>query len=564
MDMRSILRFSLFAAMAVGILACPAPVAAQESAPLPSLATPTTADRDDESVPVVVWNQEITRLRSSLQGLSAAERAERAARRILAIPAGLPEYQIEARPAALGDTSSVVIFVNGMLTVWLLEQDADLAAGESLNVASARAVANLRAWLASRNEQLHWPAFLRGLAWAIGATLVAILAMVLLLRVARLLLGRIAGSPHGAKRPLRIGQVDVRPYLHAIEAILVRTLTWAGGATVIYLWLTFVLHQFPYTRPWGHQLGGFITTVLRNLGLSFIQSLPNLFVVFVIYFVTRMLSRFITAFFASAESQWIQVEIARATRRLAVALLWVFALIVAYPYLPGSGTAAFQGVSVFIGLMVSLGSSGIVSQLLGGLVVVYTRAFSVGEYVRIGEHEGTVTEIGALAAKVQTRRKEEITIPYSVLVSSATVNYSRQAKSVGGARVMTQVAIGYDAPWRQVEAMLLGAAKKTRMVLGEPAPLVLKTNLSDFAIEYQLIVSIARAEERYLMLSELHSNILDAFNEHGVQIMTPHFEGQPEGAVVVPRTRWFQAPAPQDDAAARTRSTESEGRSTPG
>jgi small-conductance mechanosensitive channel len=527
-----------------GFLAWPAwSIAQSPPPPAPTTAAVGTQPAEDESAPVVVWNREITRLRASLEGLSAQQRAERAARRILAVPSGLPEYRIEARPAALGDTASTVIFVNGMLTVWLLENDADRDAGETLAIASGRAVENLKTFFANRDEQLQLSTVLRGFGWAVGATVLLLVAMIVLLRVSRFLLGRISASPR-ATQPLHLGKFDVRPYVHAAQSALVRLASWAAGAFALYLWLTFVLHQFPYTRPWGQQLGGFITNSLHGLGLGFVQALPNLFVVYVIYLGTRILTRFAGAFFISAESQWMQVEIARATKRIVVAVLWAFALVVAYPYLPGSGSAAFQGVSVLIGLMVSLGSSGIVSQLLGGLVVVYTRAFSVGEYVKIGEYEGTVTEIGALAAKVMTRRREEITIPYSVLVSSPTTNYSREAKTLGkGARVATKIAIGYDAPWRQVEALLKEAAARTSTVLAEPPPLVLKGALGDFAIDYQLVVNVAHAEERYLMLNELHANILDAFNEHGVQIMTPHFEGQPEGAVVVPRTKWYMAPA---------------------
>ncbi|MGH2611098.1 MAG: mechanosensitive ion channel family protein, partial [Tepidiformaceae bacterium] len=212
----------------------------------------------------------------------------------------------------------------------------------------------------------------------------------------------------------------------------------------------------------------------------------------------------------------------------------VFALVVAYPYLPGSGTAAFQGISVFVGLMVSLGATGVVGQLLGGLVTVYTRAFSIGDFVRIGEHEGTVTEVGALAVNMLTLRKEEITIPNTVVVGASTTNFTRQARQAGGI-VATEIGVGYDTPWRQVEDLILEATRRTPGVLAEPRPKVFKSALSDFFVLYRLLFHVQNPAERYVILSDLHAHVLDAFNERGVQIMTPHYEGQPERRVVVPR-----------------------------
>ncbi|MGH7726866.1 MAG: mechanosensitive ion channel family protein [Candidatus Eiseniibacteriota bacterium] len=508
-----------------------------------------SARTESGSVPVVVWNREITRFRAPVEGIPPAERARSAERRLLEIPSDLPSYRVEVRPIAIGPDSGVVILVNSTLAFGLSVWDADRSSGETLDQVSQQAVSNVRAWLADRNDQLRWSTVLRGLAWALAATLLAVLLLTGLLWAHRRAVTWLEKSAAASKKPMQVGRADLRPYVHALEAGLLRTATWALGAAITYLWLTFVLSQFAYTRPWGQELGDFIVGVFRDLGLGILNSIPNLFVVFVIFLIARMLGRIATAFFRTAESQWMHVEIARATRRLVVALLWIFAIVVAYPYLPGSGTAAFQGVSVFIGLMVSLGSSGIVSQVLGGLVVVYTRAFTAGDYVRIAENEGTVTEIGALAAKVTTVRKEEITIPYSVLVSSATINYSRQARE-GGAIVATDVAVGYDVAWRQVVALLVEAAHRTSPVLTDPAPRVQMRDLGSFAVEYRLLFRIARPAERYIVLSELHSNILDAFNEHGVQIMTPAFEGQPESRLVVPKSAWYAAPAPGDESAA--------------
>ena len=238
----------------------------------------------------------------------------------------------------------------------------------------------------------------------------------------------------------------------------------------------------------------------------------------------------------------VHPETAASTRRLVSGLLWLFALALAYPYLPGSDTDAFKGVSVFVGLVVSLGSSGIVTQMMSGLTLTYSRALRVNDFVRIGDIEGTVTHLGSLSAKIRTLRNEEVTIPNAVVVGNQIVNYSRLAGSEG-VYVGTSVTIGYDVPWRQVQALLLEAAGRTEGVRSTPPPRVRQSGLRDFYVEYLLLIALEDPTLRVATLDRLHGHILDAFNEHGVQIMSPSYEADPEGKKVVPRDQWFAAPA---------------------
>jgi small-conductance mechanosensitive channel len=271
----------------------------------------------------------------------------------------------------------------------------------------------------------------------------------------------------------------------------------------------------------------------------------------IIFLITRAVVRLATNFFREVEQGTLTVagfqpETARATRRVVVTIVWLFALTVAYPYIPGSRTDAFKGVSLFAGLLFSLGSAGLLNQIMSGLVITYSRAMRPGEYVRIGEMEGVVTELGVLCTRIVTRKKEEIAIPNAVLVGTTTTNYSRLA-GADGAILSTSVTIGYDAPWRQVHALLTLAAERTDGVRRQPRPWVLQKALSDFFVEYVLLFHIDRPEDRVVVLSDLHAQIQDAFNEHGVQIMSPHFEAQPEGQVLVPRGKWSAPPAQAKD-----------------
>jgi small-conductance mechanosensitive channel len=226
--------------------------------------------------------------------------------------------------------------------------------------------------------------------------------------------------------PLAIGGIDLRPLVMTVQRGAIKLTAWAAGITLAYLWLTFVLMRFPYSQPWGEQLGAVLIDLLKKLGTGVVKSIPGIFSVLVIFLLTRIAVRLISGFFREVEVgdlpvPWLQAETARATRRVVVVLIWVFALIVAFPYIPGSGTDALKGVSFFLGLMISLGSGGLVNQIMSGLVMVYSRAFKPGEFVRVGDDEGLVSEVGKLSTKTVTRKREEITIPNAVVSYSLLI-----------------------------------------------------------------------------------------------------------------------------------------------
>ena len=230
---------------------------------------------------------------------------------------------------------------------------------------------------------------------------------------------------------------------------------------------------------------------------------------------------------------------------MTIVAIWLLAVVVAYPYLPGSGTDAFKGLSVFVGLVVSLGSSGVVNQAMSGFMLMYSRALRIGDWVQVGEVEGEVLDLAMLSTKVRTRAGEEVTVPNAVVISKETVNYTRFAEA--GVTTGTTVTIGYDTPWRQVHALLEQAAAQTPGLREEPPPFVVQTGLSDWYPEYQLRAVIDNPPERVRVLSDLHKNIQDLFNEYGVQIMSPHYINDPPEPFVVPPDRRSPPPAPAED-----------------
>ena len=494
-----------------------------------------------EPAPLVFWNREIHVFRAYVNQLSPAERAAKARERLAAMPANPPELKISTSPVTVGQYTGVLVSVNDQYVFGIVTEDLDQDSNETMQAASDHVTAQLRAALEARAQQRNVPQLLRGISISIAATLVMLFALWSLALATRRLKGQI--GPREQARKLAVGGFDLQPTLVSLRRTLTNLTGWAAAVFVVYLWLTFVLLRFPYTQPWGQQLGAFLFSIFSTIGSGIVNSIPGLFTVVVIFLLTRIVVRVVSRIFQQVESgdltlPWLHADTARATRYLVVVMVWIFAIVVAYPYVPGSNTDAFRGVSVLLGVMISLGSAGLVNQIMSGLVVVYSRALKPGEFVQIGDDLGVVTDVGMLSTKLITRKKEEITIPHAVLVSAKTVNYSRHAAN-GEAQLGTMITIGYDAPWRQVHELLLSAASRTNGVRKDPAPRVWQTALSNFYVEYELVVNLDRPEQRLPILSELHMHIQDALNEAGVQIMSPAFESQPDEKVVVPKSQWF-------------------------
>jgi len=225
-------------------------------------------------------------------------------------------------------------------------------------------------------------------------------------------------------------------------------------------------------------------------------------------------------------------------------VIWLFCLAMAYPYLPGSDTEAFKGLSVLVGLMLSMGASSLVGQAASGLILTYGRAFRKGDFVRIADNEGTVTEMGIFTTRIRTGLGEELTVSNASILSSTTRNYSRSTKG-SGFILDTTVSIGYDTPWRQVHAMLLEASRRTQGIRQDPAPMIFQTQLADWYPVYRLVCQAIPEgpAPRAILLSNLHANIQDVFNEHGVAIMSPHYMADSTHPKTVAPADWFAPPA---------------------
>lgn len=435
------------------------------------------------------------------------------------------------------------------MAIVLFEGDVDPLSGDTLEALTQRTMAALRLAIHETKQGRDARGLFISLGWVAAATAAAVLLFMGVSRLRTSALRLLAGFIARQTRKLASGEVVRRDRLEQAIDVLDSLVSWGLGLLLTYAWLSFSLQQFPYTRPWGEDLRRFLWSVVSDLSRGVFQAVPGLVVALVILLMARGVVGALGSFFQRVETRqltvrWLRPDAAGPTRRVAGWLVWLFALAMAYPYLPGAETEAFKGMSVLVGLMLSLGASNFVGQVAGGLILTYSNTLRRGEYVRIGEHEGTVVEIGAFNTRIRTGLGEEVVLPNNLIVSGATKNYSREVHGVGYI-VDTVVTIGYDTPWRQVEAMLIEAAHRTEGVLKDPPPRVFQTALSDYYPEYRLVAQAVPAlpRPRAEVLSSLHSHIQDVFNEHGVQIMSPHYVLDPHEPKVVPKARWFAAPA---------------------
>jgi small-conductance mechanosensitive channel len=506
--------------------------------------------------PIVFWNRQIAVLRTTLVDVAPEVRAEHAVERFNELPLNTRTSDLTLVDLEVEDHKAVAFVYRGRPLFYLTDRDVDREAGQTLAQMSQSALSKLDEALEARRSERRWPVIRAGIFFTVTGMLLLAFISFGIWRSHHQLAAYVGRRESSLPRPIRLFGLNLVPYIAAALRFLLRTLAWALTLIATYLWLTLSLRRFPYTEPWAERLGSYVVQLLRQFAQQAINALPGFFAVVIIAFVARAIVRLAQAFFAQVTSgslrlPWMDPDIALATERIFSAVVWVFAAIVAYPYIPGSNTAAFKGISVFFGLVISLGSTGIINQVMSGLFVVYSKALKTGEWVVVNSVEGEVLEVGLLAAKIRTIEGQEVTVPNSLLVGTTTTNFTRLGHPDGMIASAT-VTIGYDTPWRQVHTMLLLAAGRTANIRERPAPYVLQRQLSDFYVEYTLIVRLHDEKLRIETLSDLHGGIQDAFNEYGVQIMSPHYFTQPEKQMVVPPSKWYQPPASKPETSSRS------------
>ena len=384
---------------------------------------------------------------------------------------------------------------------------------------------------------------------AAGATLGFFVALFLFLALFRRLMSRIESA---SKAKILFLQSKSRDLLKAGKLATVLTGILRSARiifvlTLVYAYLDVVFSLFPQTRLLSRRLADYVLIPLQKTGLAIVNFIPSLIFIILVVVVARVGLKLIRALFLGIEKKEITIrgfdhDWAMPTYKIVRLLVIALCAVVIYPYVPGTGSMAFKGISVFAGLLISLGASSAISNVIAGYTMAYRRAFRVGDRVKIGDHLGDVTAMRILVTHLKTPKNEEVVVPNSLILNSQIVNFSSIAREKG-LILHTSVTIGYDAPWRQVEALLLMAAERTPRLLRQPKPFVFQKSLGDFYIEYEINAYTDDPSTMMQAYSDLHKNILDAFNEYGVQITSPNYENDPAAPKIVPKEKWYAAPA---------------------
>jgi small-conductance mechanosensitive channel len=514
-----------------------------ESAPL------SAGDVEAKGYWLTLANRPIFEFCGTLDGYSPEERRAAAQVRLHSVLAGAKTVLVTTQALEGG----IQILLDSKPIFVVAKDDLLTIRGETLESSANKAAEQLRQAiydshiLNSKEEILK--AFGSAAMWTLGLGLLIWLARAFVdwLQIRFTRLAAVKTEKVKSRELRRVGLKSFVSVLRMASSLVF----WFFCAFISYTWLIQVMRCFPYFRPWGEYLNVHIVDAELGFARSVLTAVPGLVVVLLIFLIARLMVQVITNLFSAVEegdivTSWLDSHTASTTRRLFIFAVWVMAVVVAYPYIPGSGSLAFKGMTVFAGLIFSLGSTSLVSQIASGMVLIYSRAFRSGDYVRFGDIEGTVLRIGITSTYIQTIKNEEMHIANNVMLSSAVKNYSRFAQTEG-VFLSAKVTISYATPWRQIEAMLFEAARRTTGLLPEPKPFVLQTALSDFYAEYELNVRLAVPSDRVFALGRLHANIQDVFNENDVQIMSPHYLADPPKPHVVPKERWHLPPAPPED-----------------
>ena len=488
---------------------------------------PSTETKAGNEQPVLLGDKILFYLATEAEGRKLEKRAEVVSERIKKIADSTSFKADSIRTRDLNEPITFIVTGNEILLA-ILDHDA-VSKGKSRKQLANEYSQVIRTAIEKYRKDHSLKQLIYGLFYTLLATIVLIAILILIGKIKHKIDQRIEERFKGWKKGIQIKSVEIvraekinellKGSIKGIRVILV--------LVFLYIYLQLELGFFPWTRPFSGLVLGYVLSPLITIGKGFSKNIPNLIFITVLVLLVRYTLKAMKFFFLGIEKGSVKIqgfypEWAKSTYRLLSFLIIAFCVVIAFPYVPGSDSLAFKGVSVFVGVLLSLGAQSSVSNIIAGFALTYRRVFIVGDRVRIANFAGDVLDTKLQVTTLRTVKNEEIIVPNSMILNSHVINYSAKARE-RGLILHTAVSIGYDTPWRQVHEMLLMAARKTPGLLAEPEPFVLQKSLDDFYVTYELNVYTDKPEKMTIFYSELHQNILDVFNEYGVQIMSPNY-----------------------------------------
>lgn len=491
--------------------------------------TTSTASIDPVETPgvaVEVDGRPIFSVYVQVGGITPEERAEAISERIISLSKD-KSVPVDAIHAEDRGTWTEVVAANDRLFA-ITEEDAR-AAEKRRSELAAENTEIVRQVVRRYRAEHTLPRLLWGIVYAFLAIALLAGTLMLLFWIRRKIRGRLYAKlnhPSVELAPDAL-RAKVKAYLGRPFLMLARIVFWLVVVGLVQTCLTVVMRFFPSTRYSSYQITTWVFSGLATFGKAVVGYIPDLILLLVIATATSFLVRLNAYLFREIRDQRLAIhgfypDWAEPTAKLVRALICAAAVVIAFPYLPGSESPAFKGITVFVGVLLSLGSSSAMAHAVAGTILTYMRAFQVGDFVRIGTDLGEVVEKTLLVTRIKTQKSEVITIPNGTVLGGVVVNYSAEGRR-RGVIFHTLVTIGYSAPWRQVHELLVSAALATEGVLHDPGPFVLQTGLNDFYVSYELNAYTAIPGQMQTVYSRLHQNIQDRFNEAGVEINSPHY-----------------------------------------
>ena len=540
----------------------PSAAARLDSAAVAALSDTTTrvADALGEGVTVDLLGRALFQIWGRVGSYAPQERAAQLSDRLAELARNR-----EADPNRLrvvDGNAFTTVQIGEVIVMTVTDEDA-----RALGLSRPEAAVRYREQIVAGVERYREQSTLRGVLWGLFYSVLALVVLVLALRA----LGRVfawldertAGLRGQYLRGVKIGTLEVvgRSQVSRVGRALVGLFRLALSLILVYTFLTFVFGQFPWTQTWSENLLDAALSPLRQLGALLLASIDNVIAILVILVVVRWIMRisdylFLRVARGEAELKGFHAELADPTRKIVKFILIVMGLMLIYPYTPIADNRGFQGLTVFFGLLLSLGSSTAISNMVAGVVLTYTRAFRVGDRVRVGDAFGDVVEKNFLVTRIRTTKNEDISVPNANVLSNHIVNYSAMARDGSGVILHTEVTIGYDVPWPQVHRLLIQAAHDTAGMEPEPPPFVLQTSLGDFSVAYQLNAYTKEVTRMARLYSDIHQHIQDRFAEAGIEILSPTYEARRDGPSTVPDVAALRDVAGRDAATAPASATD--------
>lgn len=526
------MRYALLA-LAVGILlSVTASFAAPQKVTAPKQLPQQTSSPETPPAQVMLDGKVLFPIKVQVLSFSPVDRAAAISSRITSL-ARNPFLKLDSIRAVNGDSTTDVVIGDRVL---MSVTDADaLAAGKPRQDLAQEYAKIISTALEARLKEYSAHSLAMGAAYALAATLALIILIVIMNRLLPKFIAKIESWKGTRIRSLRFQSMDILHHDRIVAAITVsaRTIRLVVVLLLLNFYIPLVMSFFPWTRAYSSRYLDYVINPVEKVGSAIIGYLPNIFFIVVISLITHFIVKFTRLIFGEVEKSNISIpgfypEWAHPTFNIVRFLIIIFAVVAAFPYLPGSDSPAFKGISVFLGVLISFGSSSAISNIVAGVILTYTRAFRLGDRVKVGDTVGDVVESNLLVTRVRTIKNVDITVPNSMMLGSHISNFSSSAKDIG-LILHTTVTIGYDAPWKTVHELLISAAKATENILEHPAPFVLQTSLDDFYVSYQINAFTDKPSVMARTYSILHQNIQEKFNEGGVEIMSPHYSSLRDG-----------------------------------